>query len=54
MPLRVTQPFGSHAAGDLITDAAEIDAVLASDQAAFVVAVADEPAPVAPTKSAKE
>ena len=39
MPLRVLQPFGGHAIGDEINDAAAISAVLASDQVAFVVAI---------------
>lgn len=49
MALRVTQEFGSHAVGDLITDAVEIAAVSASEQAMFVVAVADEAAPAPKT-----
>lgn len=52
MALRVTQPFGSHAVGDLITDAAEIASVTASDQATFIVPVADEAA--AAPKTPKE
>jgi hypothetical protein len=42
--LRVVQAFGDHVVGDSITDPAACEAVLASDQVAFVVAVPD-PAP---------
>lgn len=51
MPLAVIQAFGGHAIGDQITDSAEIEAVLASEQAAFVVAIAEpeRAAPVAAT-----
>ncbi|MBV9528247.1 hypothetical protein [Sphingomonas sp.] len=44
MALRVVQPFGGHAIGEDITDAAEIAKILDSDHASFVVRVAD-PAP---------
>ncbi len=53
MALRVIQAFGGNTVGDEITDAATIADVLASDQAGFVVAVADPEkpakAPPAPT-----
>lgn len=48
--LRVIQPFADHAVGDAITDAAEIEAVLASGNASFVVRVSD-PQPEAAPKS---
>jgi len=47
MKLRVIQPFGDHNVGELITDEAEIQQVLACPQAAYVVKVPDEPAPTA-------
>lgn len=40
--LRVTQPFAAYVVGDAITDAKTIKAILASDNATFVVAAADE------------
>ncbi|MDR7257790.1 hypothetical protein J2X47_001970 [Sphingomonas sp. BE270] len=39
--LRVIQAFGGHSAGDSITDSDAVKAILDSDQASFVVAVAD-------------
>ncbi|WP_259384451.1 hypothetical protein [Bacillus thuringiensis] len=46
--LRVIQAFGDRVVGESITDSATITAILESDQAAFVVAVADpEPEPAA-------
>jgi len=48
MKLRVIQPFGAHKVGDQITDEAEIQQVLGSAQAAYVVKVPDEPAPAKP------
>lgn len=50
--LRVIQAFGDYVVGDSIADSAVARAVLASDQAAFVVAVAD-PDPEPDTKAAK-
>lgn len=40
-----TQAFGQYAQGAEITDKEAIDAILASEQAAFVVRVPDDPAP---------
>ncbi|HEX7854446.1 MAG TPA: hypothetical protein VF503_12195 [Sphingobium sp.] len=37
----MTQPFGNRAVGDFITDANEVETVLAGEQAAFVVALPD-------------
>lgn len=52
--LRVIQPFADHDVGDAITDASEIEAILDSEHAAFVVSVAD-PEPVeAPAPSASK
>ncbi|KAJ8138132.1 hypothetical protein OY671_008655, partial [Metschnikowia pulcherrima] len=49
MPLTVTTPFDGHEVGEVITDAAQIEVVLASDAARFVVRTIDpetpEPAP---------
>lgn len=42
MNLCVTEPFGEYAKGDIITDAEAIAAILASEQARFVVKI---PAP---------
>ena len=50
--LRVIQAFGDYVVGDSITDSAVAAAVLDTDQAAFVVAVAD-PEPDPDTKAAK-
>lgn len=47
MALTVTQPFADYQVGDVITHDKEIAAILASEQAAFVVQTAD-PAPEAP------
>ncbi|WP_198173295.1 hypothetical protein [Cupriavidus sp. USMAA2-4] len=47
MILRVISPFNGYQVGDEITDAKEVDAVLASEQSANVVKVA---APAAPAK----
>lgn len=49
--LRVIQPFAGRAVGDEITDASDVEAILDSDQAHFVVRVAepsDAPALPAP------
>lgn len=45
MNLIVTLAFGSYAVGALITDAGEIAAILASENANRVVSVAAAPAP---------
>lgn len=50
--LRVIQTFGDYVVGDSITDSSAVAAVLDTDQAAFVVAVAD-PDPEPDTKAAK-
>jgi len=44
MAVTVTQPFAGHEVGEVITDPAEIKAILASDSAQFVVQTADVPA----------
>jgi hypothetical protein len=49
MALRVTQPFGDHAVGDDITGTSAVEAILSSEQAAFVVRVEDAPEPDAET-----
>lgn len=58
MPLTVTTPFDGHEVGEVITDAAQIEAVLASDAARFVVRTIDpetpEPAPDKAPVPAKE
>lgn len=54
MAIAVIEPFADHAIGDRITDAAEVAAILASDASAFVVRVADEPAPATAPEPAKE
>jgi hypothetical protein len=47
--LVVVRPFGSHAKGDAIADAAAIAAILASEQASNVVrVVSSTPAPTTP------
>ena len=43
--LVVVRPFGPHAKGDVITDAAAMAATLASENAACVVRVIATPAP---------
>lgn len=40
MKLRVIQPFNGYSIGDEIADQKEIDAILVSDQANYVVKVA--------------
>ncbi|CBJ38331.1 conserved protein of unknown function [Ralstonia solanacearum CMR15] len=45
MKLVVIVPFGTRQHGDEITEPAEVQAVLASEQAAYVVQVADDPPP---------
>lgn len=45
MRLIVTNAFGAYQRGDAITDAKQIEQVLASDNAANVVKTADLPAP---------
>ncbi len=53
MALRVIQSFGGNSVGDQITDAAKIADILSSDQAGFVVTVADPaPAKAAPAAAA--
>ena len=42
MKLVVTVPFGTYKQGDEITDQDAIQAVLASEQSAYVVQVADD------------
>jgi hypothetical protein len=52
MKLIVTQPFGGHAVGAQITDAAQVSLILASEQAHCVVKVADNTAaPIAAPSS---
>jgi hypothetical protein len=51
MQLRVIEPFGGHEQGDLIAEAKDVAAVLAGEQAQYVVKVADpEPEPGADKK----
>ena len=50
--LRVIQAFGDHLVGDSVTDPDTVAAVLATDQAAFVVPV-PEPEPEPASKAAK-
>ncbi|MFS2114314.1 hypothetical protein [Herbaspirillum frisingense] len=47
-----TQAFGQYAQGAEITDNQAIDAILASEQAVFVVRVPDDPAPAASVQNA--
>jgi hypothetical protein len=46
MKLKVIQPFGNNAVGDEITNEDEINRVLDSEQAHYVVKVPDEQPPV--------
>lgn len=50
MHLRVVQAFGGHTVGDVITAPDDVEAILASEQTNFAVAV-PEPAEPAPTIS---
>ena len=47
MKLVVTVPFGTYTQGDEITDQDAIQAVLASEQSAYVVQVSDDAPPKA-------
>ncbi|CAJ0698817.1 hypothetical protein [Ralstonia holmesii] len=47
MKLVVNVPFGTYQQGDQITDPDAVQAVLASEQSAFVVQVADDAPPKA-------
>ncbi|MBW9334590.1 hypothetical protein FEE59_13830 [Herbaspirillum sp. RU 5E] len=51
MKLVATQAFGGYAQGAEITDKTAIDAILASEQAAFVVRVPDDSAPAPSIKN---
>jgi hypothetical protein len=53
MKLRVIQPFGGYSVGDEIVSQKEIDAILASDQASYVVQVAGNNAPAKDTQAAQ-
>ncbi|MDY7525490.1 hypothetical protein [Sphingomonas sp. 10B4] len=53
--LRVIQAFGDHVVGESITDSTAIAEILETEQAAFVVAVADpEPEPAPPANAAAQ
>jgi hypothetical protein len=54
MHLKVIQPFGGHAVGDEITTESEVQAILNSEQAPFVVKVAEAPDEPKPAKDAKK
>ena len=43
--LVVVQPFGAYPVGALVSDAVQVEAILASEQAACVVRIAAEQAP---------
>ena len=47
--LIVVQPFGAHPVGALVSDAAQVEAILAGEQAACVVRIAAEQTPAGGT-----
>ncbi len=53
MKLKLIQPFGGYAIGDEITDEDEIKRILDSEQAHYVVKVADDSKPDKPAAAKK-